>query len=142
MSNKTSYEDITMTDSYDNSFVGLFSSFNYKPCKRTYLEMMNESGQSSINNRIDKFKIMNKNEKILENKISESISNKNSIEQGPCYLNINKRDIFYPLDFKTTKKNLIVKKKWNYDEEKEKKFVENYYKIKNAELIKLRFGSN
>ena len=81
MSNKTSYEDVIMTDSYDNSFVGLFSSFNYKPCKRTYLEMMNESGQTSINNRIDKFKIMNKNEKILENKISESISNKNNTEQ-------------------------------------------------------------
>ena len=142
MSNKTSYEDVIMIDSYDNSFVGLFSSFNYKPCKRTYLEMMNESGQTSINNRIDKFKIMNKNEKILENKISESISNKNNTEQRPSYLNINNRDIFYPMDFKTTKKNLIVKKKWNYDEEKEKKFVENYYKIKNAELIKLRFGSN
>ena len=27
-----------------------------------------------------------------------------------------------------------------YDEEKERKFVENYYKIKNAELNKLRFG--
>ena len=29
-----------------------------------------------------------------------------------------------------------------YDEEKERKWVENYYKIKNAELNKLRFGNN
>ena len=131
-----------MKDNNFDNFVGLFSSFNFKPRKRSYLEMMSESGQISINNRKDNYKLINKKKNFIEKKLSESNSNNNNIDKVPNFLNINNRDTFCPLDFKTTKKNLLVKKKWDYDEEKEKKFVENYYKIKNAELIKLRFGTD
>ena len=44
-------------------------------------------------------------------------------------------------DINKAKKNLIVKKRIEYDEEKERKWVENYYRIKNAELNRLRFGN-
>ena len=40
------------------------------------------------------------------------------------------------------KKNLVIRKKMEYDEEKERRFVENYYRIKNAELNRLRFGTD
>ena len=90
-----------------------------------------------MNDRLDNYKI---NNKIiispLQKSIDENIFKSNNfgkrdnlIDNNNIYLNNNK-----------TKKNLIVKKKLEYDEEKEKKFVEKYYQIKNAELNKLRFG--
>ena len=51
---------------------------------------------------------------------------------------IKKNDLF---DMNAIRKNLVVKKTLEYDEEKERKFVENYYRIKNAELNRLRFGT-
>ena len=111
MSNKAISEDIAMIDNF-TSFKNYFSTKygNYKR-KRNYLDMLNNSNTSSLNNRIENYKISCHNKRISE------------------YNKVNK-----------IKKNLIIKKKFEYDEEKEKKLVENYYRIKNAELNKLRFG--
>jgi hypothetical protein len=63
-----------------------------------------------------------------------NIENKNSnslIKNFNEYTNLNE-----------VKKNLNIKKSVvEYDEEYERKMVENYYRIKNAELNRLRFGS-
>ena len=138
MSNKTECDDINMEDNYGYRFSRLFPTINFikKPSKRTYIEMLNESKQLTVNNRLDNYRIFNKKNKTIqdntiENNINSNINGKRE--------NIINDDIFS--DFKKAKKNLIVKKKLEYDEEKEKKFVEDYYRIKNAELNKLRFGT-
>ena len=138
MSNKTECDDINMEDNYGYRFSRLFPTINFikKPRKRTYIEMLNESKQLTVNNRLDNYRIINKKNKTIqdntiENNINSNINGKRE--------NIINDDIFS--DFKKAKKNLIVKKKLEYDEEKEKKFVEDYYRIKNAELNKLRFGT-
>ena len=138
MSNKTECDDIIMEDNYGYRFSRLFPTINFikKPRKRTYIEMLNESKQLTVNNRLDNYRIFNKKNKTIqdntiENNINSNINGKRE--------NIINDDIFS--DFKKAKKNLIVKKKLEYDEEKEKKFVEDYYRIKNAELNKLRFGT-
>ena len=138
MSNKTECDDINMEDNYGYRFSRLFPTINFikKPRKRTYIEMLNESKQLTVNNRLDNYRIFNKKNKTIqdntiENNINSNINGKRE--------NIINDDIFS--DFKKAKKNLIVKKKLEYDEEKEKKFVEDYYRIKNAELNKLRFGT-
>ena len=63
-----------------------------------------------------------------------NIENKNSnslIKNFNEYTNLN-----------DVKLNLNIKKSVvEYDEEYERKMVENYYRIKNAELNRLRFGS-
>ena len=139
MSNKTNYDDVIMEDSCTKYYTGLSPTLSYiiKPHKRTYLEMLNDSKQLSINNRHDNYRIINRKINSLQ-KIIEENNNKS-------YNNVLKENIIKDnnnifSDFNKAKKNLIVKKQLEYDEEKEKKFVENYYKIKNAELNKLRFG--
>ena len=99
------------------------------------MEMLKESNQTLINNRIDNFKLINKNMKSLENNFDSKAFNYNAEKVDVL---LKKNDLF---DMNSIRKNLIVKKKLEYDEEKERKFVENYYRIKNAELNKLRFGT-
>ena len=99
------------------------------------MEMLKESNQTLINNRIDNFKLINKNMKSLENNFDSKAFNYNAEKVDVL---LKKNDLF---DMNSIRKNLIVKKKLEYDEEKERKFVENYYRNKNAELNKLRFGT-
>ena len=140
MSNKTDYDDIIMEDNYEQSYTGLFPSLHFfkKPHKRTYLEMLNDSKQLSMNNRFDNYRIINKKINTLPKSIEGNNINSYNNEKNQNLIKEN-NNIFS--DFNKAKKNLIVKKKLEYDEEKEKRYVENYYKIKNAELNKLRFGT-
>ena len=123
--------DIIMKDNTSKSFSSLFSYI--RPRKRTYLEMLNDSKQMDINKRVDNY-ILNKH--IEKNQSLYLLKNNNNerdnylIKNFDDFNNINK-----------AKKNLIIKRNLEYDEEKERKWVENYYKIKNAELNRLRFGS-
>ena len=130
MSNKTDYDDVIMEDNYDHYFIK-------KPHKRTYLEMLNDSKQLSMNNRFDNFRIINRKMTSLQKYIEDNNISSNNNEKKENLIKNN--NIFS--DFSKAKKNLIIKKKLEYDEEKEKKFVENYYRIKNAELNRLRFGT-
>ena len=138
MSNKTDLDDVIMTDDNSYSFARFYPRYNSKvyPRKRTYLEMLSESNQTLINSRIENYKLINKSMKLLENHFREKFFNNNTKEKADDL--INNFDLF---DNNKLKKNLIIKKKLVYDEEKEKRFVENYYRIKNAELNKLRFGT-
>ena len=138
MSNKIDVDDVIMTDDNSFSFARFYPRYNSKvyPRKRTYIEMLNESNQTLINSRIENYKLINKNMKLLENHFREKFLNNNNTEKADDL--VNNIDLF---DTNKLKKNLIIKKKLVYDEEKEKKFVENYYRIKNAELNKLRFGT-
>ena len=128
MLNYIDNEDIIMQDNTSHSFL-TFTSY-IRPRKRTYLDMLYHTNQASLNNRIENYKL---------NKYTQNIHS--------LYFNNNKeRDNSLIKNFdefngiNNAKKNLIVKKNVEYDEEREKKFVENYYKIKNAELNRLRFG--
>ena len=138
MSNKIDVDDVIMTDDNIFSFARFYPRYNSKvyPRKRTYIEMLNESNQTLINSMIENYKLINKNMKLLENHFREKFLNNNTTEKADDL--VNNIDLF---DTNKLKKNLIIKKKLVYDEEKEKKFVENYYRIKNAELNKLRFGT-
>ena len=131
MINNIGYDDIIMKDCCSNNFT---SYTNYiRPHKRTYLDMLNNSNESTLNKRIDNY---NLNKHIERNK--SLYENKNNSKERDNYL-ITNFDGFN--DINKAKKNLMVKKKIEYDEEKERKWVENYYRIKNAELNKLRFGT-
>ncbi len=133
MSTNLEHDDVIMTDN-SSSFLSRFNIRIY-PRKRTYMEMLKESNQTLINNRIDNFKLINKNMKSLENNFDSKTFDCNAEKVD---ILLKKNDLF---DMNAIRKNLIVKKKLEYDEEKERKFVENYYRIKNAELNKLRFGT-
>ena len=132
MINNIEYSDIEMRDLTSNSFSSYLNRI--RPRKRTYLEMLNNSNEVILNNRIDHYKLNRHtdNYNLLHN---NTINN----EERDNYLIANFEGFN---DINNVKKNLIVKKKLEYDEEKEKKWVENYYKIKNAELNKLRFGTD
>ena len=133
MINNIGYDDIIMKDCCSNNFT---SYTNYiRPHKRTYLDMLNNSIEATLNKRIDNFKLINKNMKSLENNFDSKAFNYNAEKVDVL---LKKNDLF---DMNSIRKNLIVKKKLEYDEEKERKWVENYYRIKNAELNKLRFGT-
>ena len=137
MSNKAISEDITMTDNF-TSFKNFFSTNfgNYKR-KRNYLDMLNNSNTFSLNKRIENYKISCHNKRISEyNKMNK---NNNNDTKDECLIRELNSNLI--LNFDKIKKNLIVKKKFEYNEEKERKLVENYYRIKNAELNKLRFGN-
>ena len=126
-------DDIIMKDCSNNnynSFYKYYVPFSYyiRPRKRTFLEMLQNSNQIILNNRIDNYKFLKKTQKL--EKLENNNNNKN---EDLISLNYN--------NFNEVKKNLVVKRKMEYDEEKERKWVENYYKIKNAELNRLRFGT-
>ena len=124
-------DDIIMKDNTSRTFSTLFGYV--RPRKRTYIEMLNDSKQVDINKRIDNYllnKHVEKNQSIyLENNNNEERDN-SIIKNFDDFNNIN-----------NAKKNLMIKRTLEYDEEKERKWVENYYRIKNAELNRLRFGS-
>ena len=137
MSNKTDYDDIIMEDNFDHCNSGLFPRYNlYKPHKRNYLEMLNDSKQLSLNSRFDNYRIINRKMNTLQKYIEDNNINFNNNEKKENLIKYNN----ILSNFTKAKKNLIIKKKIEYDEEKERKFVENYYRIKNAELNRLRFG--
>ena len=92
--------------------------------------MLYDSNQTLLNYRIDNYKL-NKN---FEKKVK---SNNDENNNGNILI-MNFNDFN---DINKAKKNLMVKKRIEYDEEKERKWVENYYRIKNAELNRLRFGN-
>ena len=137
MSNKAISEDITMVDnctSFKNFFSANFGNYRRK---RNYLDMLNNSNTSSLNNRIENYKISCHNKRISEyNKVNKI--NNNDAKDECLIRELNSNSI---LNSNKINKNLIVKKKLEYNEEKERKLVENYYRIKNAELNKLRFGN-
>ena len=130
MLNNIENDDIIMQDNTSHVFT---SFINYiRPRKRTYLDMLYNTNQLLLNNRIDNYKL----NKYAQNIQSSFFNNNNDNERDNSL--IKNFDSFNNID--NAKKNLIVKKHIEYDEEKERKFVENYYRIKNAELNKLRFG--
>ena len=133
MLNQIEGDDIIMKDC-TGSHYSTFINF-IRPRKRSYMEMINNSGQSHLNNRIYNYKVSDHMDKVKTSfnnniNINNNQINNNLIMSFNGYNDINK-----------AKKNFMVKKRIEYDEEKERKWVENYYKIKNAELNKLRFGS-
>ena len=119
-------DDIIMKDCCSNNLTTYIKYI--RPHKRTYLEMLNNSNEATLNKRIDNYKL---------NKYAEK--NKNNFKERDNYLMTNFNGFN---DINKAKKNLMVKKVIEYDEEKERKWVENYYRIKNAELNKLRFGTD
>ena len=127
-------KDIIMKENiYNNNF----PFFRFRPKKRTYLEMLYNSNQLYLNHRIDNYKIKNK-----------ALNDSSLLYQNHCMNNENKNNNNSLIknsdeytDSKELKKNLNKNKNIEYDEEAERKMVENYYKIKNAELNRLRFGS-
>ena len=123
-------DDIIMQDNTSHAFPFFI---NYiRPRKRTYLDMLYNSNQLLLNNRIDNYKL----NKYTQNIQSSFFNNNDNNEKDNSLI----KDFDSFNNINSAKKNLIVKKHMEYDEEKERKFVENYYKIKNAELNKLRFG--
>ena len=131
MLNNIENEDTIMRDETSNSFP-IFINY-IRPRKRTYLDMLYSTNQALLNYRIDNYKI----NKYTEN-IQSSFNNINKDQERDNTL-IKNFDVFN--DINEAKKNLVRKKNLEYDEEKERRFVENYYRIKNAELNKLRFGT-
>ena len=113
MSTNFEYDDVIMTNNSSN----FLSRFNIRiyPRKRTYMEMLKESNQTLINNRIDNFKLINKNMKSLENNFDSKAFNYNAEKVDVL---LKKNDLF---DMNSIRKNLIVKKKLEYDEEKKRK---------------------
>ena len=95
--------------------------------------MLYHSKKIILNNRIDNYKLSNKS-----NNNNSLLNQDNKEEKNNNILSIN-FDNFNNIN--KAKKNLMVKEKIEYDEEREKRWVENYYKIKNAELNRLRFDS-
>ena len=133
MLNQIEGDDIIMKDCTSSNY-STFINF-IRPRKRSYMEMINNSGQCYLNNRIYNYKVSDHMDKVKTSfnnniNINNNQINNNLIMSFNGYNDINK-----------AKKNFMVKKRIEYDEEKERKWVENYYKIKNAELNKLRFGS-
>ena len=126
MLNQIEGDDIIMKDCCSNNLTTYIKYI--RPHKRTYLEMLNNSNEATLNKRIDNYKL---------NKYAEK--NKNNFKERDNYLMTNFNGFN---DINKAKKNLMVKKVIEYDEEKERKWVENYYRIKNAELNKLRFGTD
>ena len=126
MINNIEYDDITMKDCCSNNLTTYIKYI--RPHKRTYLEMLNNSDEATLTKRIDNYKL---------NKYAEK--NINNFKERDNYLMTNFNGFN---DINKAKKNLMVKKVIEYDEEKERKWVENYYRIKNAELNKLRFGTD
>jgi len=130
MLNNIENDDIIMQDNTSHAFPFFI---NYiRPRKRTYLDMLYNSNQLLLNNRIDNYKL----NKYTQNIQSSFFNNNDNNEKDNSLI----KDFDSFNNINNAKKNLIVKKHMEYDEEKERKFVENYYKIKNAELNKLRFG--
>ena len=130
MLNNIENDDIIMQDNTSRAFPFFI---NYiRPRKRTYLDMLYNSNQLLLNNRIDNYKL----NKYTQNIQSSFFNNNDNNEKDNSLI----KDFDSFNNINNAKKNLIVKKHMEYDEEKERKFVENYYKIKNAELNKLRFG--
>ena len=126
MINNIGYDDIIMKDCCSNNLTTYIKYI--RPHKRTYLEMLNNSNEATLNKRIDNYKL---------NKYAEK--NINNFKERDNYLMTNFNGFN---DINKAKKNLMLKKVIEYDEEKERKWVENYYRIKNAELNKLRFGTD
>ena len=114
-------------DLYNTNFF-----YFHRPRKRTYLEMLYNSNQIYLINRINNYKIKNKalNDLCLIyfSMISANNTNNSLIKNFEEYNKSN-----------GIKKNLLMKKNVEYDAELERKIVENYYRIKNAELNRLRF---
>ena len=148
MSNKIDLDDIVMKDNfvksgdnYNNFFSRNFKNYTHK---RNYLDMLKNSNMTLVNNRVDNLKLISKNLKTDERICGELNNNDICNKKDRCNINTDLiKDInnYFFSSFNQTKKNLIIKKPLIYDEEKEKKWVENYYRIKNAELNKLRFGT-
>ena len=135
MTCQAEYKDIVMKNNcdYKNYFSTNFRNYAHK---RNYLDMLNSSNSSFSNSRIENYKLLNKDFEMSKNYYNlKSIDNskkKNLIKEINCH--------FFE-DFSKIKRNLLVKNKREYDEERERKIVENYYRFKNAELNKLRFGT-
>ena len=148
MSNKIDLDDIVMKDNfvksgdnYNNFFSRNFKNYTHK---RNYLDMLQNSNMTLVNNRVENLKLISKNLKTDERIHGELNNDDIYNKKDRCNTNtdlIKEINNYSFSSFNQTKKNLIIKKPLIYDEENEKKWVENYYRIKNAELNKLRFGT-
>ena len=130
-------DDIIMKENIYNTNYNTCNRFNFyfsnyiRPRKRTFLQMLHDSNQTDLNYRIENYKLNKKFEKKENSDNNENNNDNILIKNFNDFSDINK-----------SKKNLMVKKRIEYDEEKERKWVENYYRIKNAELNRLRFGTD
>ena len=76
MINNIEYDDITMKDCCSNNLTTYIKYI--RPHKRTYLEMLNNSNEATLNKRIDNYKL---------NKYAEK--NKNNFKERDNYLMTN-----------------------------------------------------
>ena len=95
--------DVIMKDCSNNgcdSVNKFYVPFSYyiRPRKRTFLEMLQNSNQRILNNRIDNYKFLKKTEKL--EKLENNNNNKN---EDLISLNYN--------NFNEVEKNLVVKRK-------------------------------
>ena len=139
MANKIDTDDIIMEDHIGYRFNEIFPNFNFRKCpsRRTHLEMLNESHDTERSSRIDNYKLITKNRISFANKFIGNDKNTYDAKKVESLIKISNDH-----DMNKLKKNLVIRKKMEYDEEKERRFVENYYRIKNAELNRLRFGTD
>ena len=139
MANKIDTDDIIMEDHIGYRFNEILPNFNFRKCpsRRTYLEMLNGSHDTERSSRIDNYKLITKNRISFANKFIWNDKNTYDAKKVESLIKISNDH-----DMNKLKKNLVIRKKMEYDEEKERRFVENYYRIKNAELNRLRFGTD
>lgn len=117
-------DNIIMEECTNNSSFIFNKNFSKYPFKRTYNSMISNSNDMNLIKRIENIKL----EKIYKAQSKDFFINNRKI-------NLESYDIGGTQGNKT-----IIFKPREYNEDKEKKMVENYYKIKNSELNKAIFG--
>lgn len=117
-------EDIEMIDSTTDSFTESFLIKNRRQkAKRTYNKMNSDYKTEELTKRKEQFQLLKEYKKRME----EKFKNQNIIPE--C------KEVQ-----ENQKSKCLIYQERVYDEEKEKKFVENYYKIKNEQLMKAIFS--
>ena len=110
--------------------------------KRTFNQMIENYGTKEINKRLDVLKFDNYNNKRMKfdfEEDSESISTEAN-NSFSCSSGISTKYSCGKNENYEKNREVVILQKREYDEEKEKKWVERYYKIQNEKLNKLRFG--
>lgn len=117
--------DIEMIDSTNTSYTDRFlqKKKKYKK-KRNYNKMISQYKNEELIKRKEQYQLLIEYRKRMEEKFKNQTVTPGGKDQE-----------------ETPRGKTLIYQERVYDEEKERKFVENYYKIKNAELMKAVFGS-
>lgn len=117
--------DIEMIDSTNTSYTDRFlqKKKKYKK-KRNYNKMISQYKNEDLIKRKEQYQLLIEYRKRMEEKFKNQTVTPGGKDQE-----------------ETPRGKTLIYQERVYDEEKERKFVENYYKIKNAELMKAVFGS-